>query len=150
MTTKRGLWTMEIGLAIAAAASGLTAMAGETAPNTSGDVPEAALRGTASDALVMGAVVKADGSLDRSTTSGITSGGGRKGRYVVTFPMDVRACTYVATIGKTNSFGVARPGSITTAGRFHDPSGVFVGTFNLRGEGADRPFHLQVACNVSS
>jgi hypothetical protein len=150
MTKKSALRTMAIGLAITTAASGLTGMAGATAPNTSGDVQESARRGTVSGALVMGAVVKSDGSLDRSTTSGITSAGARKGRYVVHFPIDVKGCTYVATIGKTNSFGVAHPGAITTAGRFHDPSAVFVGTFNRRGDGADRPFHLQVACSVST
>ena len=109
MTKKSALRTRAICLATTTAASRLTGMAGATAPNTSGDVQESR-RGTVSGALVMGAVVKSDGSLDRSTTSGITSAGARKGRYVVHFPIDVKDCTYVATIGKANSFGVAHPG----------------------------------------
>ncbi len=147
MRRKFLIGTKAAGLVIAGAVSlSLTAIAGASAPNSSGDTSASAPRGTVTDVLIMGAVVKSDGTLDRATTSGIASAGARKGRYVVTFPMDVSDCTYVATIGKTNSFGVAHPGTITTSGRFHNPSGVFVGTFNVRGEGADRPFHLQVAC----
>ena len=98
-------------------------------------------------AFVMGAVVKRSGQLDRATTSpGVTSANLGGGNYEVIFPFDVRDCTYVATIGQSNSRGNAQPGVITTVGRVGVPEGVFLTTHDTRGGEARRPFHLEVAC----
>ena len=103
-------------------------------------------RGVLVSASVMGAVVKDDGTLNRSTTPGVTSDRVGRGSYEVIFPIDVTACTFVATIGKVNFKGVAPPGFITTVGRFDEPNGVFVKTTNPKKESDNRPFHLTVSC----
>ena len=95
----------------------------------------------------MGAVVRSNGTLDRATTPGVTSGrAGGRGSYEVIFPINVRPCTFVATIGKTSYSGVAKSGFITTVGRAGEPNGVFVATQDRRGDRAKRPFHLEVSC----
>lgn len=69
MTKNPTVWTLALGLVMAGACSlGLAAVAGATAPNTSGsgEVTETVSRGTPSDAFMMEAVVKSDGTLDRA------------------------------------------------------------------------------------
>ncbi len=140
-------WIAAVSVMLVAAGSLGLGIAGAEAPNTSGSDAKPEPRGVAVDAFVMGAVVRPDGSLARSTTPGVTSNGlVETGTYEVIFPIDVRGCTYVATIGKTTSAGFARPGFISTAGREGEVNGVFLATLDTRGRLANRPFHLEVAC----
>ncbi|MGH2540890.1 MAG: hypothetical protein ACRDGK_10240 [Actinomycetota bacterium] len=125
-----------LGLGIAAAADS----------NTSGGDTGAPRGLTPNPADVTGAVVRSNGGLARATTSGVSSDGLGRGIYEVIFPFDVTSCTFAATIGKSNFFGVSRPGFITTAGRRGRPNAVFVQTRNANGKGAKRPFHLVMAC----
>jgi hypothetical protein len=138
-------WIVAVSVMLVAAGSlGLGIAA---AGNRSGSTAKPAPKGVPTDAFVMSAVVGSDGSLARSSTTGISSGkAGSPGSYEVIFPINVRPCTYVATIGKTNYQGVAKPGFITTVGRFGEPTGVFVATYDKQGQGAKRPFHLVVSC----
>lgn len=146
MRSKTIGWIAAVTVMLVAAGSLGLGIAGAAAPNTSGSDAKPEPRGVLVDAFVMGAVVGPDGTLDRSTTSGVTSNGLGGGSYEVIFPIDVRSCTYVATIGKTNSSGSAKPGFITTVGRNGVPEGVFLTTHDKQGKGAKRPFHLEVAC----
>ena len=114
---------------IAAGSLGFGVASASDSNNTGGggdsvDAP----RGVVAPASVMGAVVKGDGTLNRSTTAGITSDGFGRGSYGVIFPIDVTACTFVATIGRVDFSGIAPPGFITTVGLSGDPNGVFVKT----------------------
>ena len=132
---------------IVAGSLGLGVASASDSNNTGGggdsvDAP----RGVVVSALVMGAVVKGDGTLDRSTTPGVTSDRVGRGAYEVIFPIDVTACTFVATIGKVNFSGVVAPGFITTVGRVDEPNGVFLATTRPNKEPDNRPFHLTVSC----
>jgi hypothetical protein len=140
-------WIVSAAMTLVAAGSLGLGIAGAADSNTSrGSAPEAR-RGTPVSAIVMGAVVKSNGGLARATTTGITSSrAGGPGSYEVIFPINVKPCTFVATIGKTTYSGVARSGFITTVGRAGEPNGVFVATQDRRGESAKRPFHLEVSC----
>ncbi len=140
------VWIVSAAMTVVAAGSLGLGIAGAADSNTSGG--GTTTRGTATvvPAFVMGAVVKSNGDLARATQPEITSNGLGGGAYEVFFPVDVRGCAYVATIGKTNSTGSARPGFITTVGRNGQPDGVFLTTHDRRGRDAQRPFHLEVAC----
>jgi hypothetical protein len=146
MRSKTIGWIAAVTVMLVAAGSLGLGIAGAAAPNTSGSDAKPEPRGPLVDAFVMGAVVGPNGALDRSTTAGVTSNGLGGGSYEVIFPIDVRSCTYVATIGKTNSTGSAKPGMITTVGRNGEPNGVFLTTHDKRGGSAKRPFHLEVSC----
>ncbi|MGH2629628.1 MAG: hypothetical protein ACRDHI_03580 [Actinomycetota bacterium] len=146
MKGKTIVWIVSAAMTVVAAGSLGLGIAGAADSNTSGRGAAPAPRGTAVPAIVMGAVVKSGGQLARSTTSGITSDGLGSGSYEVLFPINVRQCTYVATIGKTTHSGQAKPGFITTVGRVSSTRGVFVSTYDKRGQGAKRPFHLEVSC----
>ena len=141
-------WIVSAALTAVAAGSLGLGIAGAADSNTAaGSGPEAPRGPAPVSALVMGAVVKSNGELDRATTSGISSGrAGGPGSYEVFFPINVKPCTFVATIGKTSYSGVARSGFITTVGRAGQPTGVFIATQDRRGESAKRPFHLEVSC----
>lgn len=138
-------WIAAASVTLVVAGSLSLGIAGAAAPNTTGSSPGAP-QGTVSPAIVMGAVVGSDGALDRATTPSVTSDALGDGHYEVIFPINVRDCTYVATIGKTNAVGSAKPGFITTVGRSGQVNGVFITTHDKRGRGADRPFHLEVSC----
>ena len=91
------------------------------------------------------AVIAADGTFSdgKGVVSSTALGGGA---YEVIFNKNVRNCAYVATIGEFEDSGTESPGFITTAARFSDINGVFVATTDTAGTGADRSFHLYVAC----
>jgi hypothetical protein len=140
-------WIVSAAMTVVAAGSLGLGIAGAADSNTGGGGAPEAPRGTAAPAFVMSAVVRSNGQLDRSTTSGITSSrAGGPGSYEVIFPLNVKPCTFVATIGKSSYSGVAKSGFITTVGRAGTPRGVFVATQDRRGESAKRPFHLEVSC----
>ncbi|MGZ8805422.1 MAG: hypothetical protein ACXWZG_08995 [Microbacterium sp.] len=146
MRSKTIGWIAAVSVMLVSAGSLGLGIAGAADSNTSGSAAKPEPRGPVADAFVMGAVVGPDGRLDRSTTSGVTSDKIGRGSYEVIFPINVRNCTYVATIGKTNAVGSAKPGFITTVGRNSQVNGVFLTTHDKRGRSADRPFHLEVAC----
>jgi hypothetical protein len=68
------------------------------------------------------------------------------GRWEVVFNRDLRACSYVATIGDPGSGLVYNPGQVFTAGGHYSANGAYVETKNPGGGLADYPFHLHVAC----
>ena len=148
MKGRKVAWAAAASLMLIAAGSlGFGVASASDSNNTGGggdsvDAP----RGVVASAFVMGAVVKGDGTLNRSTTPGVTSDHVGRGRYEVIFPIDVTACTFVATIGKVNFSGIAPPGFITTVGRSGEPNGVFVATTSPKKESANKPFHLTVSC----
>lgn len=95
---------------------------------------------------ILSAVVDSDGTFVRG--SGVLSAANlNSGSYEVIFRRNVRACTYVATIGIPGSTGAAFPGEINVAGRATDPNGVFVDTQDSAGNDENHPFHLIVFCN---
>jgi hypothetical protein len=67
------------------------------------------------------------------------------GQYEVDFNRNVSNCAFVASVAQPN-IGVAPQGTATVAGRFGNPLGVFVQTYDLTGTQVDRPFHLIVYC----
>ena len=66
-------------------------------------------------------------------------------RCTVSFPTDVRECTYVAGIGDPST-GEPNPGFTVTASAVGNPNGVFVRTLDKNGQPDIRSFHLQVVC----
>jgi Collagen triple helix repeat (20 copies) len=90
------------------------------------------------------AVVNANGSLARSSgaTASIRIA---LSKYQVTFNQDVRACSYLATLGNPGA-GDPPPGAIVTALRFGTTNAVWVQTWNLAGTTVDSNFHLAVFC----
>ena len=141
-------WAAAMSLMLIAAGSLGFGVASASDHNNAGGAGDSAdaPRGVLASAFVIGAVVQGDGTLNRSTAPGVTSNHLGKGVYEVIFPLDVTACTFVATIGKVNSSGVAPPGFITTVGRNGEPDGVFVATTNPNKESKNKPFHLTVSC----
>jgi hypothetical protein len=91
------------------------------------------------------AVVAADGTFVRGSSSVVSSANLGTGSYEVIFNKDVTGCAYVATIG-TTSTGVAGPGQTTVAGRNGNADGVFVATQDSSGVGTNNSFHLSVSC----
>ena len=69
-----------------------------------------------------------------------------EGRYAVTFNRDVRACTYVATIGD-ESTAATGSGTVSVASNPVNPNSVNVRTARADNDvQRDRSFHLIVAC----
>jgi hypothetical protein len=94
----------------------------------------------------------------RATTPTIVRGahatsvnrGASAGAFRVFFDRNVRSCAYVATIGLPGAVATEDPGFITTVGAAVSVNAVFVTTHDVAGALADRDFHLQVICDVSS
>ena len=91
------------------------------------------------------AVVRADGLRvrGRGSTGVVRS---EVGRYQIAFDRDVRACTYVATVGDVGT-GFAGTGVATVSGVSIAPNAVLVRTSTAQNaEPQDRSFHLVVSC----
>ena len=139
------VWIVAAVMVVTAGSLGLSIAAAAGSSPSGGDA--GAPRGLVPNpALVVGAVVKSNGGLDRATLLGIQSDGLGKGLYEVVLPFPVESCIFSATIGKSNFFGISKPGFITTAGRRGRPNAVFVQTRGANGKLAKRPFHLVMAC----
>ncbi|HTT99530.1 MAG TPA: hypothetical protein VMF58_15890 [Rhizomicrobium sp.] len=91
------------------------------------------------------AVVGSDGTLERgsNTTGAIHLG---TGIYEVDFASSVKKCAYTATIALPGSSGVNAPGFVTVAGRSDTVDGVYLKTFDQKGDLADTAFQLNVRC----
>ena len=93
----------------------------------------------------MWAVVDPDGTLARG--KGVASAEiVGTGTYIVHFTKNVRACSYVGTIGLSGASGTSADGFITTVGAAADVNGVFVTTDNTSATRTNLGFHLQVQC----
>jgi hypothetical protein len=70
------------------------------------------------------------------------------GDYTVTFPTDVSACQYAATLAavKSGDTLVQPPAGRITVAPAGQSAAVIVRTFGVDGTAADAPFHLLVAC----
>jgi hypothetical protein len=106
------------------------------APSANAQAPEAA-------AVVKSyyAVINANGTVARSTT-GVTSKRVQAGVYTVTFPVNIKLCAYLATIGSATT-AKQTPGGIKVSSAGLKVVGVQTGSGNTL---ADRGFHLLVAC----
>lgn len=91
------------------------------------------------------AVVGSDGTLVRggNTTGAIHLG---TGIYEVDFSSSVKKCVFTATIGLPGSDGTNSPGFVTVAGRGGNDDGVYLRTYDQKGNSADFGFHLNVRC----
>lgn len=149
MKVKMMAWAAAASLMLIAAGSlgfGIAAASDSNNESTGGGGADTQRGAVVVPAIVMAAVVKNDGTLDRATTTGVTSARVARGAYEVFFPIDVTSCTYVATIGKVNSSGASPPGFITTVGRAGEPNGIFLETKDPKKNADNRPFHLSVSC----
>ncbi|MBQ0946283.1 hypothetical protein KAK07_23285 [Ideonella sp. 4Y16] len=114
-------------------------------------VSTAAFAAAPGRAKVYTAVVAADGIFSRGSTGATSALIAAPSSYQVSFvdkdglPVDVRGCTYNATLG-TTSTGVNPPGVATTAQRTTATNAVFVRTFDMTASPVASSFHLQVAC----
>lgn len=119
------------------ATTGPAGAAGPAGPAGAAGVPGAS-------ATALWAVVNAAGTLARGAT-GVSSVYSGASFYTVTFPRDVTACAYIATIGGTaGSYG--GNGEISTYSSPVGPSSVTVVTHSTSGVFTDKPFHLAVFC----
>jgi hypothetical protein len=91
------------------------------------------------------AVVNSDGSLARGLNATVASRA-NTGVYLVDFNHDITACGYTATIGVSGNAGVSNPGIVTVVGHYADPKGLYIQTFDRKGNPADLGFHIIVAC----
>jgi hypothetical protein len=97
------------------------------------------------DGLTRHAVVSATGALSRGrgTTSTARTG---EGQYQVVFNVDVKACTYFATLADTAD-GAPPAGEIAVSSLAGNANGVLVVTRDSAGAATvDKPFHLIVSC----
>jgi hypothetical protein len=103
-------------------------------------VPSAAL----ADGLGRHAVISDTGTTvrGRGVTSSSQTG---TGQYLVVFDRDVRACTYVATLGDESASGPGT-GQIAVGSAATNVNGVHVVTRSSDGTSANRSFHLVVSC----
>ena len=130
---------------ITVAGAGIAAASGSPATSSARPIAKMGQARPASTCHLW-AVVNVNGTLARTGCPGATSGRLGVGAYSVLFPVNVRHCAYLATIGLAGSNSSARPGFITVVGRALHRNGVFVTTFNASGGSSGRPFHLIVAC----
>ena len=105
-----------------------------------GKVTAAAL----ADGITRHGVVSSAGALvrGRAVTSADRTGAGQ---YQVVFDVDVRNCTYFATLGDESASGPGT-GQISVTSAAANVNGVRVVTRNSAGESIDRSFHLMVSC----
>lgn len=90
---------------------------------------------------VLGAVVRADGTLLRAAQGNTSSTRTGAGTYVVDFEVDISACVYVATVGGA---GTEPAGEVSTSTSTADS--VEVQTRSSNGDSADRGFSVVVVC----
>jgi hypothetical protein len=110
------------------------------AANEFGKVTSAAT----ADGLTRHGVISNVGALVRGR--GITSASKTgDGQYQAIFDIDVRNCTYFATLGDESASGPGT-GQIAVTSAASNVNGVRVVTRNSTGELADRSFHLIVSC----
>jgi hypothetical protein len=127
---------------IAAAALTLTG-AGIAAATSARPAPRLPARATCH----LWAVVNSNGSLARTGCPGTTSHlRPITGVYTVLFPVNVRHCAYVGTIGLSGSTGFANPGFITVVAQHNNRKGVYVVTSDSSGSQTDFGFHLAALC----
>ena len=91
------------------------------------------------------AVVKSSGILARGSTAA-TSSRTSTGTYIVDFAHDVTACSFVATLGSTDSVLGPEIGFVGVAGKLGNAKGVLVWTANSAGAYTDESFHLVAVC----
>ena len=101
----------------------------------------------ASPHTVYDAVVNKDGKLVHGS-SGTDAFGAEPGAVIVTFPVDITSCVYVASLGRALKSGgnAERGGYVTVVRSSGFADGVFVQTLSPGGAIHARPFHLLVAC----
>ena len=110
------------------------------AANELGKVTSAAT----ADGLTRHGVISNVGTLVRGR--GITSASKTgDGQYQVIFDIDVRNCTYFATLGDESASGPGT-GQIAVTSAASNVNGVRVVTRNSTGDPVDRSFHLIVSC----
>ncbi len=68
------------------------------------------------------------------------------GIYEVDFTTSIKNCAFTATTGLPGSDGSNVAGFVTLAGRGGNAEGVYVRTFDSKGDSADLGFHLNVRC----
>src|SRR4051812_28396654 len=100
----------------------------------------------AANAVTYRAAVTPAGASAGGTASFVTRNGA--GDYSVSFPTDVSACQYAATLAAVQSGGslVQPPAGRITVAPADQSAAVTVRTFGVDGTAADAPFHLLVAC----
>jgi hypothetical protein len=92
------------------------------------------------------AVVGYSGQLARGSTGATVTKLGI-GRYNVTFPSRVNACSYLATVGDPENQIALAPNNVSTGSSTAGPNSVYVETKNPGGGlSAGIPFHLAVIC----
>jgi hypothetical protein len=147
--SKAGRILLGAGLAVmlTLAGTGIAAATSHGNPQPPGPVVQTSPKVT-SDSLCrdLFAVVNADGSLARAGCPGTASTSLGTGVYQVSFPRDLSACGFVATVGLGTFGGTVPPSMITLAGRAGNTSAVFIETSNSAGTITSLPFHLSVQC----
>lgn len=137
-----------LALALSAIALGSTAIAGPGPYNLSASrehaAPPPAPPSTSYDIVVN----KFGRRIRGSAGTSVSTKGLDEGNYIVDFPVDVSACVYVATLGRSTTDGGVDeiPGYVTVVGANEDIAGVYIQTFGLGARLRNRPFHLLVAC----
>jgi hypothetical protein len=95
------------------------------------------------------AVVKQDGSIQRSSSNVSVFKFSGNGKYEVRFNQSVSQCAYTATIGDPGYGSITGQMLIFTAsGQNNSPNEVYVETKNYGGGLTDFPFHLSVNCGL--
>jgi hypothetical protein len=129
------------------AGTGIAAATSHGSPQPPGPVVQVPQKVTsASLCRALFAVVNTDGTLARAGCPGTVSTSLGNGNYEVSFPRDISACAFVATIGLSTFGGTSLPGMITDAGRAGNNAAVFIQTSNTAGTATPMPFHLSVQC----
>jgi hypothetical protein len=96
------------------------------------------------------AVVGYEGQLARATAGTTVSDLGA-GRYDVTFPAKVSACSYLATVGDPGRGIALAPNNVSTGSSATGPNTVYVETKNPGGGlSSGIPFHLAVVCPAAA
>ena len=96
-------------------------------------------------ATIYVAVVNSDGSLARGS-SGVSATLNSTGAYIVTAPINITGCAYIASTGLSGSTSIQPASYATTVGESLSVYGVYVTTWDSTGALTNEPFHLAIMC----
>ena len=91
------------------------------------------------------AIVDENGAVARRSSGVTSTARTAPGYYPVVFDRDVSGCAYSATIGSPFLTGLWH-GFVSVAVVRDNPNTLVVGTLDIRGNSADRPFNVAVFC----
>jgi hypothetical protein len=128
--------------------SGIGAVGARGPQGTQGAVGPTGPQGLAgTSATGLWAVVNSDGTLARGSSAATGASQLQTGTYEVDFNQDVTGCAYVATIGDPRSIVIPPAGSVSVTGRYNNPNGLYIVTYDSSGAAADRALFVTVFCN---